>query len=232
MTPNFAIQFKCSAPDGETQQVKVRVVGSGGEVRHEDSFNVTCHTIAAASAAAVPGVATSTGAPTTWWAGWCTSCSSPRAAWTPMHGLPGFGAVSLDPMLEPSGRKIEFDEMETFRITAPGQDPLLQIGPVRATLPMRAIGGDGWALTLEAFPDPNGGGRLSAWPKALTGDILNGLETCRWTASTGTRSEVLPDTACDLVQVDKMPGTGERITEMCVTALERTACVPVAREQR
>jgi hypothetical protein len=212
------VEFKCVAPAGEVQEVGVRVV-AGEEVRYEDAFDITCHRLGSATAV---GLSTGTG----YAVGGLVHVQLDLGN-QELGGLTGFGAVPADGLLASTGMHDFEERIETFRAAAPGQDPVLQIGAFTATVQATLV--DGWELKLGQEPLNHATSfSFTAWPETASGTKLDGMEECRWTATAGGQTEVLEHTRCNLVRSGTLESTGQPITQMCVTALERTACAPVA----
>jgi hypothetical protein len=222
---DFDLRFRCSAPDGVTQRVPVKVL-AGGTARYEDSFDIVCHSVASASANAVEGPRPLSRK------GYVVGGLVHAALTVRDAGgttLTGFGATPVDAMLAPFGEPDLLTGRETFRTTAPGQSPVLQVGSLRATLPITVVDDAAWELSLEVRPGSSSGlFDFTAFPKTPSGDTLDGMEVCQWTAAAGTEGELLPDTTCDLTHSNTLPGVNRFITRMCVTAVGRTKCAEVS----
>ena len=226
---DVAIRFTCGAAPGEPQQVGVRVV-AGGRVLHEDSFTISCHQLATASAAPI--------------AEWFRPLSgSGYVVGGVLHvvlelrdaegrALTGSGAVPADALLAYEGPVFSQTQygiwIEDYRVLAPGQSPALQIASSLVPLPVTLLPDDAWSLQIDTRPTSSEGVfDFSAWPKTAAGEKLNGLERCRWTAFTATDSEVLSDIMCDMQHSDMLAGGNRFITRVCVEGLGRTGCVPM-----
>jgi len=223
------IRFKCSVPNEQLQEVTVKVVAPGGEVRYQDAFDITCHQLVDAMAGQVQDL---NGRALTF-NGYAVgglvhvNLSLTGPSFTP---LSGFGATSVDGLLEDTGVR-DFDTLvEAFRAVAPGQSPVLDIAGRQSPLTTTLVDSAAWELKLE--PQQTGNTSLlgfSAWPELSDGTKLDGLDTCQWVATTATESQVLTDTTCDLSTLSSLPGTNNFITQLCVTGLGRTACTSISR---
>jgi len=223
---DIPIQFTCGAQAATPQEVGVRVV-EGETVRFEDAFDITCRPLAQAAAVLVgePRQLSGTG----YVAGGLLHAEL-RLSDPGGNELFGFGAASADGMLarvETSAPRAFMPLRETFKILTSGQSPALQLAQLRSDLPATLLPPGAWELKIETERSSPEVFKLSAWPKTFQGEKLNGVEECRWTAFTATDSDVLTDTACDIFHSNTLPGTNRFITQVCVDALGKSACIPM-----
>jgi hypothetical protein len=220
------IEFKCSAPAGELQTVAVKVT-KDGQVRYQDTFGITCQTLASATPVGAE-LADYTGRSLT---------GNGYAVGGLVHvnlglrgeqrELFGFGATPADGLLAPTGTH-DRALQDTFRAVAAGHDPVLQISSLRVAVPMVLVDPSEWTVAAEANPGGPGLVELQAWPEKADGTKLDGLEECRWEIFSATQSQVLEDTLCRTLQPPTFPGTSDPVVKACVTGLDRSACVNVA----
>ncbi|HYV46844.1 MAG TPA: hypothetical protein VFA20_18395 [Myxococcaceae bacterium] len=222
------IEFKCSAPAGEPQTIAVKVT-KDGKVRYQDTFGITCQALESASPMGA-SLADYTGRSLT---GNGYAVGGLVHVNLGLHGakreLFGFGATPVDELLAPTGAH-DRALQDAFRAVAAGQSPVLQIGPLRAAVPIVLVDPSEWTVAAEANPGPPGQVAFEAWPVKADGTKLDGLEECRWEIFSATQSQVLEDTLCRTFQPPEFPGTGEPVTKMCVTGLDQSACVDVPRQ--
>ena len=217
------MEFKCSAPAGEVQEVTVKVI-KDGQVQFEDAFDITCHEVGGASPSGVSDAELNSRALT----------GNGYAVGGLVHvdlglssaqgDLLGFGTTPADGLLEATGTHDRLLR-DTFRAVKAGQDPVLQITSLRAAVPIVLVDPSEWTVKVETVPGPTGLTGFQAWPTKADGTQLDGLERCRWEAFTATQHQVVEETLCTTYQPPTL--SGEQVTKMCVTGLDRSACVDV-----
>jgi hypothetical protein len=220
------MEFKCTAPAGEKQEVNV-TVAFGGKVQYEDVFDITCQALEAAAPKGVEladlNVRSLTGNGYAVGGKVYVDLGMSNA----QGPLIGFGATPADELLSGTGTHDRLLH-DSFVAAAAGQNPVLQVGPLQAVLPITLVDPSEWTVSATTVPaPPTGLIGFSAWPVKADGTQLDGMEDCRWELFSATRSKVLDDTLCTTYQPPTFPGTTEPVTKMCVTWLDRSSCVDV-----
>jgi hypothetical protein len=219
------MELKCTAPAGEKQEVRVKVI-KDGEVQHEDAFDITCHAVEAAAPRGIEyaelNVRSLTGN------GYAVGglvhvdlgLSNAQGA------LLGFGATPADGLLAATGTHDRLLR-DTFRAVAAGENPVLQIASLRAALPTVLVDPSEWTVAAETVHGPPELIGFEAWPVKADGTKLDGLEECQWEIFSATQSMAVEDVFCRTFQPRTFPGTNEPVVKACVTGLGRSACVNV-----
>jgi len=222
------MEFRCSAPAGVPQTISVKVT-KDGKVRYEDTFGITCQQVESANPVGA-SYADYTARSLT---GNGYAVGGMVHVNLGLHGaardIAGFGATPADGLLAATGTH-DRALQDAFRAVAAGHDPVLQIGSLCAAVPIVLVDPSEWTVAAETYPGPPGLISFEAWPVKADGTKLDGLEECRWEIFSATQSQVLEDTLCRTAQPPAFPGTSDPVTKMCVTGLDRSACVNVTQQ--